>query len=87
MCALKIRDDPSVDATNVLIRDLDVPGRHAAVERDAEVALGPADDEAGLAEPDDLAVDPPVVVDGQVGDRWTCRRPERAGRPRDGAVS
>ena len=60
-----------------LVRDVDMPGRDPAVERDAEVPLGAADDEPMVADADGLAIGLAVVEDRQHGDRRPHRRAER----------
>ena len=81
MGALEVGDDPAVQTADMLVGDLDVSGRDPAVERDAKVALGPAEDEAGLAEADDLPGGAAVIEDGQQRDGWPARGAERAGGP------
>ena len=80
MRALEVGDDPAVQAADELERDLDVPRRDPAVDRDLEVALGAADDEPMIADADDLAVRLAVVKHGQHGDRRADRRAKKGRR-------
>ena len=77
MRALEVGDHPAVQSADNLVRDLDMPGRDPAVERDAEVSLGAADDEPMIANADGLAVGLAVVKDRQHSDRRPHRRAER----------
>ena len=84
--ALEVGDDPAVQAADELVRDLDMPRRDPAVERDAQVALGAADDEPMIADADDLAVGLAVVEDGQQRERAAAPWGGRAGRLTRGAA-
>ena len=79
--ALEVGDDPAVQAADHLVSDLDVPGRDPAVERNAQVPLGAADDEPMIANADDLAVGLAVVEDRQNRHRRPHRRPITGLRP------
>ena len=84
--ALEVREHPAVQSTDDLVRDLDVAGRDPVVEREAEVALGAADDKPAVADPDDLAVPLAVVIDGQEWNGRADRRSKRLRRLRGSAV-